>query len=790
MPAISFRDKFVLTSQVADSERHIQDLIGDSCNICKSRRTVVTPNQAPVRLTFGPFEVNASTGELLKHGSRVRLRGQPFAILVLLLQRNGEVVTREQLRERIWADGTFVDFEHGLNAAMNKLRRALSDSAENPRYVETVPGRGYRFIERVDCGPVMSCPAFQKPEVRDELPPRRRSPGLWERLTWAVGALVCLGVGLRFRGAPAGLPDWKLARITADSGLSGFPALSPQGNLIAYSSDRGLNGEQDLYLRQVAGGQPVRLTFDGTGNSAPDFSPDGGKIVFQSNRDGGGVYEVAALGGKARLLGRGGLNPKYSPDGSQVAYWVGTAAVNPAVPGSGELWVIPLNGGPPRRIAANFSAARQPIWLPDGKHLLFVGYTSPRAYENSAIDWWTASTDEDAVERSGLYEKLVHAGLQPQVTVGRLTRTLMPSPGCWSAMDKAVVFSAGTGDQNDLWEVGISPRTGKVSGLLRRLTAGTLNHTTPSCTPAGELAFTTLETRRDVWSLPFDLNRRKAKGPLERVTMGPPSREHASLAKQGRFLTFASNQAGLVNIWVRDLATGEESPVASSSVEQHYPVIAAGGDKIAFSAFEKNARDVYVSAPGGPSEKVCQGCLRATDWSLDEKTILVFAADPYQIDALDVASRRRTPILKHSKYNLVYARFSPDNRWVSFTARTQPDRALIAIAPLDGPKPVPESAWVTISEVTLGDWADWSPDGKTVYFSSRRDGHSCWWAQRIEAISGRPVGEPRAVLHLHGRVYYEPGSMSAGWSVGGERIAMLLAEGTGNIWMMSPLRSR
>ena len=97
-------------------------------------------------LMFGLFEVNTRTGELRKHGIRVRLSGQPFQILLLLLARPGDLVTREELREQLWSDGTFVDFEHGLNAAINKVRRALGDSADHPRYVETIPGRGYRFI--------------------------------------------------------------------------------------------------------------------------------------------------------------------------------------------------------------------------------------------------------------------------------------------------------------------------------------------------------------------------------------------------------------------------------------------------------------------------------------------------------------------------------------------------------------------------------------------------------------------------------------------------------------------
>ncbi len=98
------------------------------------------------RYSFGPFEADAATRELRKNGIRIHLPGQPFHILIILLENAGEIVTRDQLRERIWGEGTFVDFEHGLNAAVNRLRRALADSADSPRYILTVTGRGYRFL--------------------------------------------------------------------------------------------------------------------------------------------------------------------------------------------------------------------------------------------------------------------------------------------------------------------------------------------------------------------------------------------------------------------------------------------------------------------------------------------------------------------------------------------------------------------------------------------------------------------------------------------------------------------
>src|SRR5258708_37687582 len=107
------------------------------------------PSLSPV-YRFGVFQVNLAARELRKHGVRVRLPGQPFCILSILLEKPGEVVTREEMRQRLWSSDTFVDFEHSLNTAIKKLRAALGDSPENSRYVETVPRVGYRFIAPVE----------------------------------------------------------------------------------------------------------------------------------------------------------------------------------------------------------------------------------------------------------------------------------------------------------------------------------------------------------------------------------------------------------------------------------------------------------------------------------------------------------------------------------------------------------------------------------------------------------------------------------------------------------------
>lgn len=106
--------------------------------------------QAAARYRFGVFEANAATGELRRQGIRVKLNTQPFQMLMLLLERPGELLTREDIARELWPEGTFVDFEHGVNSAVNRIREALGDKANNPRFVETVARRGYRFVAPVE----------------------------------------------------------------------------------------------------------------------------------------------------------------------------------------------------------------------------------------------------------------------------------------------------------------------------------------------------------------------------------------------------------------------------------------------------------------------------------------------------------------------------------------------------------------------------------------------------------------------------------------------------------------
>jgi len=145
----------------------------------------------PSPIHFGVFQVNLHTGELRKNGSRIKLEGQPFQILALLLGRPGELVTREELEQKLWAPGTFVDFEHSINAAVKRLREVLGDSADSPHFIETLPRRGYRFIYPVDGTPIDAEAA---------------RPAVWWKARWVFGFLgIVAALGILLAANVGGL---------------------------------------------------------------------------------------------------------------------------------------------------------------------------------------------------------------------------------------------------------------------------------------------------------------------------------------------------------------------------------------------------------------------------------------------------------------------------------------------------------------------------------------------------------------------------------------------------------
>jgi DNA-binding winged helix-turn-helix (wHTH) protein/Tol biopolymer transport system component len=371
------------------------------------------PNSQVVR--FGTYEVDLRLGELRKNGIRVKLTGQPFQILVVLLEHPGDLVTREQLQRRLWPSDTFVDFDRGLNAAINRVREALGDSAENPRFVETLPRRGYRFIAPLDSRPtsatlpvaeskvspaqtVTSPGALPVSEASERRPVSRRLKLLLGGVSiLAVLAVVAVAVLSRpsRRRNEWDLQAMKVSRVT-QSGNAVNVAISPDGHYVVYALREG--EKQGLNVRQVATGSDVQIL-------PPDevliygltFSPDANYIDFVRSEKNNPVntflYRIPTLGGSSHLVMQAGMDfsTSYSPDGARFAFL--------RVKGGEQvdLLVADADGSNERVLATRpyldgFTAGT--AWSPDGKTIAFSTVESKKSIRSVL---WAVSVGDGSV---------------------------------------------------------------------------------------------------------------------------------------------------------------------------------------------------------------------------------------------------------------------------------------------------------------------------------------------------------------------------------------------------------
>ena len=729
-------------------------------------------------IRFGVYELDLAARQLRKNGVRIKLQDQPFRVLQLLTERPSEIVSREELKEKLWSEDTFVEFDHGLNTAIQKIRAALGDSADNPRFIETVPRSGYRFVAPTEISRAGALPAKLESEKSAEPPAVERARR--RRLSWiAVSAALLATAGLTWwlarsvSPAPDSRPQFKLTQLTSDTGLTFEPAISADGTLVAYASDRAGEGGLDIWVQQVSGGGAVRLTDHEADDRSPTFSPDGGRIAFRSERDGGGIYIMPALGGDAKLIAERGVRPGFSPDGKLIAYYTGEYP-------SGSLFVVPSDGGVATRLRAEFAGASHPIWLADGKNILFNGN-----HPDHGRDWWVAPVMAGPSVKTGAADRLAEHGLTP----GSLLHIM---PEAWQPAGNSVVFSARTGGSTNLWRIAISPETWKVTGPPERLTFGTGNEGGATVAADGRIGFSSLLLNQDVWALPIDPNMPAASDEIERLTTNPARDDGPSVSSDGRRLVFRSNRSGDWSLWFKDLDTGKETALTTPDPAYgQWPLMSPDGSKVAYTLLQGPKASMYVVTINQRiPERLCDACGGSPrSWSSDGSMVLHQREFDRTIHLWDVATGEQTEILRSSQRAPTSPRLSFDDRWITFKQDLQPERARVFVAPFQGGSPIPEQEWIA---VTSGEFNDnkprWSPAGTLIYFTSTRDGFACIWAIRLDPIAKRPTSEPFPVRHFHsarlsmslyGLAAYE-------LSVARDKLVFELTELTGNIWMLVP----
>jgi Tol biopolymer transport system component/tRNA A-37 threonylcarbamoyl transferase component Bud32 len=561
-----------------------------------------------------------------------------------------------------------------------------------------------------------------------------------------------------------------IIRLTSDAGLSAHPALSPDGKFVVYASDRAGGGNLDLWLQQIGAGSPIRLTQGGDDNYDPDFSPDGTRIVYRSERDSGGVYLISTLGGEPRLIGPEGRHPRFSPDGNRIAWWTGTVGGDREAAGASKIFVASLTGAPPVQLRPDFASARDPVWLGDGRHLLFAGQGPGHTF-----GWWVTPIDGGPAVPTGAYELCRGQGLNPK-------------EGSWAARGTRLIFAATSGDSKNLWEIGFSSRDWHVTSGPKRLTFGTGHEVQPSMAH-GQVAFASLLDTVQVWMLPLNAAG-FAAGEPEQVTRGAADNAQVSLSADGRMLAFISYRAGNYDIWSKDLPAGTEKPLLETRENEYYPTLSPDGSNIAWYVDRNRKRFTFtMSTAGGTPRQVCDDCGTISGWSADNTRLLyIYGLDRPRrsIGLLDVAGGRKTQLLEHPDYSLYQPVFSPDDRWIAFYARLSPSLTRMYVAPYkEGAAPGRES-WIAVTGGTSYDFKPrWSHDGNRLYFFSERDRFRCIWMQALDPKTRQPLGPARAICHFHNdkRPLMNVAVNALGLAVGPDKIMFNLMETTGNIWL-------
>jgi eukaryotic-like serine/threonine-protein kinase len=754
-------------------------------------------------LRFAAFEVDLRAWELRKRGIKIPLPGQSFQVLELLLERPGDVVTREELRHKLWPADTFVDFDQNLNAAVKRLRRALNDSADSPRLIETLPRRGYRLIvpvsatgqeDQASTGDNSVRPSRALSDLADSAPKRETKEWLPRRsvlipVSAVVLVALVLGVALWIVRKPEPKQEPIMKRLTSDVGLSFQPTLSPDGKLVAFASDRSGEGHLDIWLKQVEGGDPIRLTRHPLDDYEPDFSPDGTKIVFRSDREGGGVYVILIFGGDEKLIAKKGRSPRFSPDGKWIAYWVGATIWKRFTTDAGRLYVIPATGGRPRQLQAEFISAGSPVWSPDGNHLLFLGEQQVSDLSKETYDWWVTPLEDGPALQTGAFDVL--GVLKFPISFPDMV------PGAAEWIGDQIVFYARLGDSVNLWQAAISTKTWKITGAVRRLSSGSAFELHPSVSWNGRLVFASLNANLNIWSLPVNAEQHKIPGELRRLTENAGMDYHPSVSADGKRLVFTSLRSGDPDVWIKDLDSGKETALVATPLDEtsqprmlagrEHPEISPDGSKIGYTSFANQKGSIHVLSNGEALPlKVGEAFTYIRCWSPDGKIVFKTFGAPNPIELLDPSSGKRSEIVRHPSLDLFSGNFSPDGRWLVFEGFDNEDKSRIFVGRYRGETIIPEKEWIEVTDgSSFDDKPRWSPNGNAIYFVSKRDGFLCLWTQPLDPATKRTRGVPLALYHFHS-ARHSLSNQGIGLleiSVARDKLVFSLHELTGNIWM-------
>jgi DNA-binding winged helix-turn-helix (wHTH) protein/Tol biopolymer transport system component len=610
------------------------------------------PSRPPsIPLRFGPFEVDFAASELRKRGRKVPLQDQPFKVLTLLLQSPGEVVTREELQRALWPSDSFGEFDEGLNKAIQKLRQALDDSTDNPRFIETVPRKGYRFVAEVE-----SVADVAVAQVPQDAPARRWSREIFAWVLFSIAFLAALTLGIAYLRQPRSEAYTVRVQIPVfgDVQLYDYPVVAPNGRRVVFVGD-GSDGRRRLWIRplgslttqalpgtegvdnlvfwspdsqfvgfwvgeytkgklkkvDVVGGLPVDLCETTATVWGGTWSRDGVILFSQVVGAGSRLYSVSAAGGEAKPVPQPDKlppendMPQFLPDGRHFLYRSGTKAWRAE---NGGIYLGSLDS---KETTLLISRASNAIYSPpgfliygrqesllaqpfDAEKLRLTGAPFPIAEQvardrDDNYSLFSASDNGVLAYRNAGVDNVQLAWYGRDG--GRQGSIAEPAKyGIISiAPDETrlAVRKWNAGGTADIWTLELS------NGILTRATVHSADNLFPVWSPDGrQLAFSSNRKGR------LDLYRKVVGGDEEELLFA--SNDEDKLAGQwladGSVLFFAENSAG--RAFYRLPLTGQRKPIPllKSKFAIRCPVVSSDGGRVAYQSNETGREEVYVAA--------------------------------------------------------------------------------------------------------------------------------------------------------------------------------------------------
>lgn len=659
-----------------------------------------SPGSATDKLCFGVFQLDLKTGELTKRGTRLRLQGQPIRVLTLLLERHGELVTREELRQLLWGDGTVVDFDHGLSTTINKIREKLGDSAENPRFIETIARRGYRFLvpvcrlseaEAAASFPVALGSLPLMTEAADNLQPGFRQTWFVRWLPWVCAVLLLAfavwGWLLHVPRPPMAMRQitWSGHVFPGDIVMESFPGLATDGTRVYFDevhdgrfvltySILNLNDNETHSLDvnpEIAGPTLIGISADGSqllvrNHLAPEAEQP--------------LWIVASSGSAARMVaGVLAHDAAWMPEGDAIVYATGD-----------ELRIATLNGSH-RRLASLGGRAFWLRWSPDGNYLRFTRIDlhthTPSLWELRAADGkvypllpnWNPANGECC--------------------------------GSWTPDGKDFLFQADRDGQNNIWALPESwPRRWFVHRPYQ-VTNGPVSFSSPVVTSDSKRLLVIGAHNRNLLYR-YD-PRLHAMFPYLPELSGAT---HVAFTADGKKVAWVSNSEGM--LWASRLDGSQRIQLTSIPMQIYMMAWSPDGQRLAFMGKEasKPWKIYSVSMDGAGATMLLPEERSEADpsWSPDGRRIAFGRPTAYMgeeaadkaVSIIDLQSGKVTE-LPGSK-GLFSPRWSPNGQYLAAITLDQRKLRICNLA---------TQQWIEIPAVSI-DNPVWSADSRSIYYHS------------------------------------------------------------------------